>query len=126
MFVRCRIRTRELARETRLKLVAFDHSANLTNEYLIIFVSGTKNCNKIAVSLVAELIKTPHRKAGFLTYSQVRLFDSCRGNSFDDIQVRLAEWSKATSSSLVSLARSWDRIPHLTEFCQYNDRTTLN
>ena len=37
MFVRCRIRTCDLYREARLKLVAFVHSANLTNKYLSIF-----------------------------------------------------------------------------------------
>ena len=62
-------------------------------------MSGTKHCNKIVVSLVAQLIKVPHRKAGFLTYSQVRRFKPCQGNSFGGIQVRLAEWSKATSST---------------------------
>ena len=62
-------------------------------------MSRTKHCNKIVVSLVAQLIKVPHRKAGFLTYSQVRRFKPCQGNSFGGIQVRLAEWSKATSST---------------------------
>ena len=35
-------------------------------------------------------------------------------NYCNAIKVRLAEWSKATSSSLVSLKRSGVRIPHLT------------
>ena len=36
----------------------------------------------------------------------MRRFESRLGNSFDDIQVRLAKWTKVTSSSLVSLKRS--------------------
>ena len=51
-------------------------------------------------------------------------------NYCNAIKVRLAEWSKATSSSLVSLKRSGVRIPHLTKCiflpcCIFRDDRTI-